>query len=66
MVSALVITRVLADWAVNRPGVMRRPGITGLASIGRVRDWLTRRNPDLMKRRAALARRLGGALPCWP
>ena len=52
MVSALVITRVLADWAVNRPAVMRRPAITGLGAIGRVRDWLTRRNPDLMKRRA--------------
>ena len=52
MVSALVITRVLADWAVNLPGVMRRPRITGLDSIGRVREWLTRRNPDLMKRRA--------------
>ncbi len=52
MVSALVITRALADWAVNLPGVMRRPRITGLDSIGRVREWLTRRNPDLMKRRA--------------
>jgi SecD/SecF fusion protein len=52
MVSALVITRALADWAVNLPGVMRRPGITGLASIGRVRDWLNRHNPDVMKRRA--------------
>jgi SecD/SecF fusion protein len=52
MVSALVITRVLADWAVNRAAVMRRPAITGLGAIGRVRDWLTRRNPDLMKRRA--------------
>jgi SecD/SecF fusion protein len=52
MVSALVITRVLAEWAVNRPGVMRRPALSGLGGTGRVRDWLTRRNPDLMKRRA--------------
>jgi SecD/SecF fusion protein len=52
MVSALVITRVLAEWAVNRPAVMRRPALTGLAATGRLRDWLTRRNPDLMKRRA--------------
>jgi SecD/SecF fusion protein len=52
MVSALVITRVLAEWAVNRPGVIRRPSLTGLGAIGRIRDWLTRRNPDLMKRRA--------------
>ena len=36
MVSALVITRVLADWAVNRPGVMRRPRDhrARLASVG--------------------------------
>jgi SecD/SecF fusion protein len=64
MVSALVITRVLAEWAVNRPGVMRRPSITGLGAIGRVRDWLTRRKPDLMKRgppgSASLPR-----LRCW-
>jgi SecD/SecF fusion protein len=52
MVSALVITRVLAEWAMNRPAVMRRPAITGLDSIGRVRTWLIKRNPDLMKRRA--------------
>lgn len=52
MVSALVITRVLAEWAVNRPVVMRRPALSGLGATGRVRDWLTRRNPDLMKRRA--------------
>jgi SecD/SecF fusion protein len=52
MVSALVLTRVLAEWAVNRPAVMRHPAVTGLNAIGRVRDWLTRRNPDLMKRRA--------------
>jgi SecD/SecF fusion protein len=54
MVSALVITRVLAEWAVNRPVVMRRPALSGLGATGRVRDWLTRRNPDLLKRRATL------------
>ena len=51
MVSALVITRSLADWAVNRGPVVRRPGLTGLSTTGRVRDWLSRRDPDLMKRR---------------
>jgi SecD/SecF fusion protein len=51
MVSALVVTRVLAEWAVNRRPVMRRPGWTGLSQTGRVRDWLTRRDPDLMGRR---------------
>jgi SecD/SecF fusion protein len=47
MISALIITRVLAEWTVNRRAVTKRPGISGLASIGRVRTWLTRRNPDL-------------------
>jgi SecD/SecF fusion protein len=51
MVSALVVTRVLAEWAVNRRAVMKRPGWTGIDQTGRVRDWLTRRNPDLMSRR---------------
>jgi SecD/SecF fusion protein len=51
MLSALVITRALAEWAVNRPGVGRRPLLTGLAEIGRVREWLTRRDPDLMRKR---------------
>jgi len=50
-VSALVVTRVLAEWAVNRRAVMKRPGWTGIDQIGRVRAWLTRRNPDLMSRR---------------
>ncbi|WP_406864875.1 protein translocase subunit SecD [Streptomyces sp. HUAS MG47] len=51
MVSALVITRVLADWAVRTRFVRRRPGLTGIASTGRVRDWLERRRPRLMHRR---------------
>jgi SecD/SecF fusion protein len=51
MVSALVITRALTEWAVNRRAVIKRPGITGLDNIGRVREWITRRDPDLMRRR---------------
>jgi SecD/SecF fusion protein len=51
MVSALVITRVLAEWAVSRRAVASRPPITGLADTGRVRDWITRRDPDIMSRR---------------
>ncbi|WP_030023403.1 protein translocase subunit SecD [Streptomyces monomycini] len=51
MVSALVITRVLAGWAVRRGAVRRRPAITGMASEGRVRRWLARRQPRLMRRR---------------
>ncbi|MQA02678.1 MAG: protein translocase subunit SecD [Streptosporangiales bacterium] len=51
MVSALLITRFLAGLAVDRRLLKNRPAITGLASTGRVRNWLTRRNPDLMSRR---------------
>ncbi|GAA0645689.1 protein translocase subunit SecD [Streptomyces thermocarboxydovorans] len=50
MISALVITRVLAEFAVSRRSVYRRPQLTGLASLGRVREYLTRRDPQLMRR----------------
>jgi SecD/SecF fusion protein len=49
MISALVVTRVLAEWAVNRRVVRRHPPVTGMARLGLVRTWLTRRNPDLMR-----------------
>jgi SecD/SecF fusion protein len=49
MVSALLITRVLAEWAVRRRSVVARPGLTGIAAPGRVRTWLTARDPDLMR-----------------
>ncbi|MGW4818610.1 protein translocase subunit SecD [Streptomyces sp. NPDC004227] len=49
MISALVITRVLAEFAVDRTWVRRRHLLTGLATTGRVRDLLVRRNPDLMR-----------------
>ncbi|MDR3082165.1 MAG: protein translocase subunit SecF, partial [Streptomyces sp.] len=49
MVSALVITRVLAEFAAARPGVRRRPRVTGIAHTGAVRDRLMRRSPDLMR-----------------
>ncbi|GAU70376.1 preprotein translocase subunit SecF [Streptomyces sp. NBRC 110611] len=51
MVSALLITRVLAEFAVSRRAVQRRPRLTGLAGEGRVRTWLMRRRPDLMRHR---------------
>ncbi|MER8006588.1 protein translocase subunit SecD [Streptomyces sp. NPDC094149] len=50
MFSALVITRVLAEYAVARPVLRRRPGLTGIANTGAVRDRLTRRNPHPMRR----------------
>ena len=56
MISALVITRVLADFAIRRRYVRGRPGLTGITSTGRVRAWLARRNPRLVHHRR---RRLG-------
>ncbi|MFE3204873.1 protein translocase subunit SecD [Embleya sp. NPDC059237] len=51
MVSALVVTRVLAEFAVTRAAVRRRPRISGIAHAGRVREWLGRRDPNLMRYR---------------
>ncbi|WP_405740026.1 protein translocase subunit SecD [Streptomyces sp. NBC_01525] len=51
MVSALLLTRVLAELALSRRAVTRRPGLTGLARPGRVRTWLERRAPDPLRHR---------------
>ncbi|MDP3892484.1 protein translocase subunit SecF, partial [Nocardioides sp.] len=51
MISALIIARVLTEVAVSMKSVNTRPRITGLGSIGPVRTWLDRKNPDLMGRR---------------
>ncbi|MFF3326670.1 protein translocase subunit SecD [Streptomyces sp. NPDC002889] len=51
MVSAMVITRLLAEWAVRMPFVRRRPALSGLARTGRLRARLTRRPPRLMRDR---------------
>ncbi|GAA2130022.1 protein translocase subunit SecD [Nocardioides bigeumensis] len=51
MISALLIARVMTEVAVSSKPVERRPAITGLATVGRVRTYLERRNPDLMRRR---------------
>ncbi|MCW2572051.1 MAG: secD [Frankiales bacterium] len=51
MVSALVVCRALTDLVLARGAVVRRPRITGLASLGRFRDFLVRRSPDLMRHR---------------
>ncbi|GAA2240111.1 protein translocase subunit SecDF [Streptomyces ruber] len=50
MISALVITRVLAEYAADRPAVHRRPRLTGIAGSGWVRTRLLRRDPFLMRR----------------
>lgn len=51
MVSALLITRVLAEWAVRRRAVIEHPTLSGIAGSGRVRTWLNARDPDLMGHR---------------
>ncbi len=50
MISALVIARVLSEWAMKRAFVRKRPAISGLAGEGRVRTWLNVNGPNLMKR----------------
>jgi SecD/SecF fusion protein len=68
MISALIIARVLTEIAVSTPFVAKRPGITGLSNVGRVRTWLDEKRPDLMSRRrlwlaisgVALVAALGG------
>ncbi|MGJ7439851.1 protein translocase subunit SecD [Aquipuribacter sp. MA13-6] len=49
MFSALVLTRVLAETAVGTRWLQRRPGASGISRLGPVREWLTRRDPDLMR-----------------
>jgi len=51
VVSALLITRVFVEFGVKRNLLSTRPRLTGLASLGRFRDWLERRQPDLMQYR---------------
>jgi SecD/SecF fusion protein len=49
LVSALLITRVFTEFAMGRKMIAERPRLTGLGATGRVRDWLDRRDPDLMR-----------------
>jgi SecD/SecF fusion protein len=50
MVSALVIARVLTEQVARSRWLGHHPEVSGLASTGRVRTWLRRANPDLMRR----------------
>ena len=50
MFSALVVTRVIAEWSVKRRFVANRPGISGIARNGRLRTWLNESGPNIMKR----------------
>ena len=49
VVSALLVTRVFTEFGLKRGLLSKRPRLTGLASLGRFREWLERRQPDLMK-----------------
>ncbi|MFB7530210.1 protein translocase subunit SecD [Streptomyces sp. NPDC056178] len=49
MFSALVIARALTEIASGARFVNDYRGVNGIASPGRVRTWLTRRNPQLMR-----------------
>src|SRR5690606_38975850 len=51
MISALIIARVLTEIGVSRKAIAKRPALTGIGDIGRIRKWLDRKDPDLMKRR---------------
>ncbi|MFI6295849.1 protein translocase subunit SecD [Nonomuraea sp. NPDC050790] len=58
LISAMLITRVLAQWIIDRVP----PKLSGLGSVGRIRLWLTARNPDLMGRRKLWLAVAGGLL----
>ncbi|MGV9303899.1 protein translocase subunit SecD [Nonomuraea sp. NPDC003727] len=45
LISAMIITRALTQWIIGRTP----PRASGLASIGRVRAWLTARSPFVMR-----------------
>jgi SecD/SecF fusion protein len=49
MLSALVVTRVFAEFVVSRKFVLNRPALSGIAGHGRVRTWLEEKRPALMK-----------------
>ncbi|MEU3693620.1 protein translocase subunit SecD [Streptomyces narbonensis] len=51
MLTAMAITRLFAEWTLRLPAVRRRPAITGIAGLGRLRKRLNRRVPRLMARR---------------
>ncbi|HSJ62256.1 MAG TPA: protein translocase subunit SecD, partial [Jiangellaceae bacterium] len=49
MFSALVITRVLAEWAIDRGWMIRHPMTTGIGRHTRFRLWLRKVQPNLMR-----------------
>ncbi|MFF4169431.1 protein translocase subunit SecD [Streptomyces sp. NPDC001744] len=51
ILTAMVITRLLADLTLRLPAVRRRPAVTGMAALGRLRTRLNRRVPRLTAHR---------------
>jgi SecD/SecF fusion protein len=51
MVSALIVARVFTEWLANRKSVIKRPELSGVSRTGAVRNWLTRKDPQIMARR---------------
>ncbi|NED95582.1 protein translocase subunit SecD [Phytoactinopolyspora alkaliphila] len=49
LLSALVLSRALTEWVIDRRFVRTHPAASGLAKHGRVRLWLRERSPDLMR-----------------
>ena len=62
MVSALIVARVLCELAVSNGRIGRRPAISGLGDVGKVRTWLESSNFDIIKHRAAWIAVSGAAL----
>ena len=62
MVSALIVARVLCELAVSNGRIGRRPVISGLGDVGKVRTWLESSNFDIIKHRAAWIAVSGAAL----
>jgi SecD/SecF fusion protein len=50
MFTALVVTRVLVEVALRWRAVSERPRLLGVATGGRLRDWLATRQPNLLGR----------------
>ncbi|MER6102862.1 protein translocase subunit SecD [Streptomyces sp. NPDC001832] len=49
MFSALVVARALTEVAASSRFVSNHQGVNGITAPGRVRTWLTRRDPQLMR-----------------
>jgi SecD/SecF fusion protein len=50
MISALIIARVLTEQAARLGWLKKHPQASGIATTGKVREWLRRKDPDIMGR----------------